>query len=270
MRLGGSALWRSSLLPSRLDMFMSMFQRDFLFLSCKRFCNPAPLRKWLLAGFTSLGFLLEMLAPAAWAQSKDAKAPSQAAKLVIDRSARSVSFDAEVQAGHFTSLLSFPKHHHLIVWKGGRATGKALFVAEANDLEIQRALESLGGQAGNNLTLDSWERRSDFSNPDPDRTVQGSLVEVTVSWPGHKPVSVREFLDDRGKRGFVFRLGGHEGLIPVWKSGCVVCLESCPGGRISNERYTLRDHFRGTAEFPLRPGVLPPDGTRVRVTLTLR
>lgn len=58
--------------------------------------------------------------------------------------------------------------------------------------------------------------------------------------------------------------------IPRWKSGCVVCLYSCPGSKVGNARYTVRDYEKGTTRFRVRPGVLPEDGGRVGVVLRLR
>ncbi len=57
--------------------------------------------------------------------------------------------------------------------------------------------------------------------------------------------------------------------VPEWLSGCVVCLYSCPGSKVGNASYTIRDHVDGTTHFGVRPGVLPADGTEVTVRIEL-
>ncbi|MEO5930317.1 MAG: sterol desaturase family protein [Candidatus Kapaibacterium sp.] len=194
----------------------------------------------------------------------------QRGEIVVHVAQKSITFTGKIYPGQFNSWRTWPKNHHFIVWKGGGASGKALIQADANDLEIQRALEKLGARAGNNLTLDSWEKRKDEGNPDPDLHVTGTLIDVSIAWAGHAPVRAGDILVDKGGHGFEFRLGGHEKFIPVWKSGCIVCLESCPGGRVSNARYTLRDYQKDIAVFELRKDLLPKDGTDVTITLAIR
>jgi sterol desaturase/sphingolipid hydroxylase (fatty acid hydroxylase superfamily) len=190
--------------------------------------------------------------------------------VTIDRKARSVSFTATVHPARYNGAASTLKDHHFIVWKGGRAAANALVAADANDLDVQRALESLGATAGNNLTADSWDKRADPASADPDLHVSGSALDVTIAWAGHAAVKAGDIFVDRGGRGFAFKLGGNESLIPTWRSGCIVCLESCPGGRSSNAAYTMRDLYAGRARFDLRTGVLPAEGTVVTVTMRVR
>lgn len=66
------------------------------------------------------------------------------------------------------------------------------------------------------------------------------------------------------------RFGGHWANLPEWHSGCVVCLYSCPGSKVGNATYTVRDWVEGTTRFQVRRGVLPPDGTPVTIVLRLR
>ena len=57
-----------------------------------------------------------------------------------------------------------------------------------------------------------------------------------------------------GGRGLDLRLAGNRANIPKWKSGCVICLYSCPGSKIGNARYTARDWARKVTRFRARPG----------------
>lgn len=160
--------------------------------------------------------------------------------------------------------------YHAVVWRGGRAAGAALFQAEVTDLQVLDALESLGAEPGNALTQATWSERNDPGSPAPDRVLAGPAVEVLVELPGEDaPLPLGEILSDPGGRGLAMRFGGHRELIPQWRSGCVVCLYSCPGSKVGNARYTVRDWVQGATRFTVRPGILPPDGTTVQVLLRL-
>ncbi len=198
-----------------------------------------------------------------------AVASAQQKGITIDTAARSVTFSGTIHPGRFNGANSSLNDHHFIVWRKGGAAGNALILSDANDLDVQRALQSLGAVAGENLTLDTWEKRADLSHRDPDLAVKGSGIDVRVAWGGHAPVGASDILVDKGGKGFRFRLGGHERHIATWRSGCVVCLESCPGGRISNAAYTMRDLYNGRAKFTVRKELLPADGTPVTITMTL-
>ena len=117
----------------------------------------------------------------------------------------------------------------------------------------------------------TWEKRKDPASPAPDRIIEGPPVEILVKVPGRgEPLTLAQILEDPGGRGFDMRFGGHRSNIPKWKSGCVICLYSCPGSKAGNARYTVRDYVNGTTRFRVRPGALPEDGSRVRVILRLR
>src|SRR6185503_11609930 len=107
-------------------------------------------------------------------------------------------------------------------------------------------------------------------NPEPDRFVEGTAVEILLRLPGKAELTpLAAVLDDPGGRGLDLRLAGNRANIPRWKSGCVVCLYSCPGGKIGNTRYTVRDWSRKVTRFHTRAATLPPDGTRISVVIRL-
>ena len=147
----------------------------------------------------------------------------------------------------------------------------SLFRAEVTDVEVLDALERLGAKPGNALGIESWDDRKDPESKAPDQVIQGPPVEILVRVPGRKePLRLDQILEDPGGRGFDMRFGGHRANIPKWKFGCVVCLYSCPGSKIGNARYTVRDYEKETTRFRVRPGVLPEDGTRVTVIFRLK
>lgn len=161
--------------------------------------------------------------------------------------------------------------YHLIVWQDGKAAMASLFRAEVTDVQVLDALESLGAKPGNALGMDTWEERKDKDSKAPDKVIAGPPVEVLVRVPG-KPalLTLGQILQDPRGRGFDMRFGGHRANIPKWKSGCIVCLYSCPGSKVGNARYTVRDWVNERTKFRVKPGVLPEDGTRVGIVFRLR
>ena len=186
----------------------------------------------------------------------------------INQQNQSLSFDAIFQTDLYNSPASDLHDHHFLVWREGRSSKNALLVAQVSDMAILKALKALGAQPGNNLTAKAWTKRMDLDVADPDQHVEGTPVQIEVAWGNQAPVTAADLFEDPGGLGFHFRVGGHKALAVLWRSGCVVCLESCPGARISNDTYTMRDLAKLTARFPLKAGV-PPSGTPARVTVRL-
>lgn len=188
--------------------------------------------------------------------------------LVVDRHAREVRIPAIVQP-HAMDRPFGVKGHHAIVWKGGRAKLWALFVADVSDHDVRVALDSLGARRGENLTPDTWNAREDESNREPDKRVEGSRVEVFVEWKGSPRVPLASLLSEEGKPAPVvdFRYGGNERWQKDFKSGCIVCLYSCPGGAIGNHAHPIRDYVRDGVVYASRADRLPPSGTKVTIIL---
>jgi hypothetical protein len=180
-----------------------------------------------------------------------------------------VSFAARVTAGRFERRLGMPGYH-LVVWGGGGVASAALFESAASDVEVLDALEALGAKPGDALDIDSWDRRADRRHPAPARVIAGPPVELLVHVPGRaRALTLEEILADPGGRGFAMRFGGHRANVQHWHSGCVVCLYSCPGSKVGNARYTVRDYVDGSTRFAVKKGALPPDGTEVEISLRL-
>lgn len=192
------------------------------------------------------------------------------AEIQVDTVGKKIVLSAKIYPSKFNAWTSWTKHHHFVVWKNGRAAHNALIETDASDLQVLEALLAIGAVAGNNLTADTWEKRADRSNPEPDKRVEGSIVEVSVAWEGHRPLYAEDIFEDKFGKGFLFKFGGHKDLIPIWKSGCIVCLQSCPGGRISNANYTMRDYHDGCSKFEVQKANLPQDGAEVEVILKLQ
>jgi hypothetical protein len=210
--------------------------------------------------------LVAALALAVLAGCGGSDAPAQG--FVVLPAERAVEFPAEVRAAAWDS--GDLAGYHLVVWRGGGSADAALFRAEVSDVEVLDALESLGAQPGDALDLGTWEERDDPSSWKPDQVIQGPPVEVLVRTATGAPwLRLDQIVDDPMAVGFEMRLGGHRANIPAWKSGCVVCLYSCPGGKVGNARYTVRDFAKKTTRFAVRGGVLPEDGEHVTLRIRL-
>jgi hypothetical protein len=220
----------------------------------------------LLTGLALLG-----AGVAAWAiVSRPKPAPAEGP---IRVGPREVEFPATVSRQAFERELlgmGMPGYH-LIVWKDGGAAVAALFRAEVSDTQVLDALERLA-RPGDALGMATWEERKDPSSKAPDQVIAGPPVEVLVRVPGRPAlVPLDQILEDPGRRGFDMRFGGHRANIPKWKSGCIVCLYSCPGSKVGNARYTVRDWVQGTTKFRVKKDApLPADGGRVGIVFRLR
>ena len=183
----------------------------------------------------------------------------------VDRQTRTVFVPAVVQAGQYDGNPN--PRHHLLTWSKGARAKNALFVTPLSDRAILETLEALGGKPGNNLTRETWESAGDPDCQDPDLHATGDPIEVQVMWAGRTaPLPLSEIFP-KGELRWV--LAGNEALIPVWNSGCVCCMQSCPGAKVANAAYTMRQYVQGKGRLQLKPGILPPDGTEVIIRISL-
>lgn len=179
-----------------------------------------------------------------------------------------IEFTATVHAKRFGGWLM--PGYHAIVWKGGSAARFALLEADVSDVEVLDAIERLGAKPGNNLSMDAWEKRKDPKSTAPDTVIAGPPIEILLRLPGRSELTpLSAILEDPGGRGTEMHLGGNRANIPKWKSGCVVCLYSCPGSKVGNAKYTVRDYEKDATAFRVKADTLPKDGTRIGVVLRL-
>jgi len=200
-----------------------------------------------------------------WARSNDTKRGSDLLKVDMQRG--EVLFPAVVQPGAMDRPLGV-KGHHAVVFKEGRAATWALFRSEVSDLDVRRALEKLGAKAGENLTVESWTARKDMTRRDADLVVDGTPIEAFVAWGG-KRVPLESLITEAQSPSATLdlRYGGNERFRETFRSGCIICLYSCPGGAIGNRAYTIRDYVRDGVIFHAQQNQLPRAGTRVQMIL---
>ena len=194
---------------------------------------------------------------------------------LLPRSVRALSPDrrlelpATLRARSFGSASGEDAGYHALVYEGGGAAAKALLTTPVSDLEVAGKLRELGVRDGGGVPMAAWNLRHLPLVRAPDARVTGTPVRIRAAWEEwESPRDLSELLGDSGGRGVAFRFGGNEEHDPLWDSGCIACLFSCPGGVVSNERYTIRDHVRGVTRFV--PAVdLPEADVPVTVTIEL-
>jgi hypothetical protein len=155
-------------------------------------------------------------------------------------------------------------NHHFIVAQQGKASWLGLFNTLAGDLEIHDALVSLGAQPGNNSSEKAWTLRMKREAPEPDVLPTGSPLRISI-WGNGAWYQPPDFLRDSLGSPFDFRFSGNKSLIARWGSGCVACLQGCPGGKIGHARYSIRHLVDQKARFA---GITPPglaDGDTVHI-----
>lgn len=176
--------------------------------------------------------------------------------MLVDKEKREVRILTQMHPDAFSDPEGYMPNYHLIVYRGGTVWHEALFVSYVDDLTVHDALVSLGAVAGNNLTVDTWEERHNPNSIAPDQHIKGTPIEILVCWPGmERPIAIEKIFNDPGGKGLSFRFGGNKAIIPVWQSGCIACLYSCPGSKVGNEAYTVRDYVRNATKFTLKRNI---------------
>ena len=196
-------------------------------------------------GGWTLALLLGAAAALAGEEGADGVGPDVAPR--VDEAAQRVIVPARLCLEGFAQ--GDPPGHHLVAWARGGAGKKALLRTPVPDEQVLDALLRLGAQAGDNLSAAAWEARADLTNPAPDARAEGTALRVLVRLPDGTERPAADLLEDVDQRGFEWRLAGNRALIPRWRSGCVACLQSCPGAKVANRNATMRDLHQGKSRF---------------------
>lgn len=150
---------------------------------------------------------------------------------------------------------------HGIVFKDGSNGHKSLFMGYATPKAFYEALKEAGGTPGENMTMDNKETTH----------VTGSKLDISVNWQGAaKAYSLDEVIVDSNGKKLDMRFGGNLTAAEEKKTGCLVCLDSCPVGIVSNATYTYGAvEKRGEVKFKGNASVLPADNTLATVTFKI-
>lgn len=161
--------------------------------------------------------------------------------------------------------------HHALTWAGGSQSGKAFLRSHVPDREVAAALAGLGIADGGGIPAEAWEALGDADDPRPDLRAGGAPLAVDVRWEGSGGWrALQDLLRDGGRPAALdLRFADNRQWIERYGSGCVVCLASCPGSKIANAGYSMRQNEAGAMAFTPIDG-LPADGTVVEVRIRPR
>lgn len=174
----------------------------------------------------------------------------------VDREAGTVTILAQVNGKYF-----YQATRHAAVFGGGSNGEKAVFRGLAQPESLYDALMEIGAKPGNNMTLDNKETTH----------VQGDQFEVTVSWEGtDKNYKLDQVIKDSNGSPIVIKFGGNITNAKEIKTGCLICLDSCPVGITSNATYSYGAvEKRNEVGFTGNKDILPDDGSLVAITYRL-
>lgn len=194
--------------------------------------------------------------------------------LVFSVEDKTVTISGVIYPERFNRAEGETARYHLITWDAGHSTN-GLIETPADDLAFYDALVKIGAQPGNNLSMEAWTHRSDPGSLASRQKVSGSRLAVSLAWPTephrrpiHTVIRATPALDAP----MIWAFGGNRdrwfNRIPfALRPGCLLCLYSCPSGKVSNGGLSIADYV--SSRFQVKTDVLPPDGTPVRVTFEL-
>ena len=219
----------------------------------------------LLALSLGLAFLIG-------SSSQSADKPTADMSLLVLTEQKEVHVFGQIFPARFNAAKGPEAQYHFLVWQGGTSPG-ALIETPVDDLDFHDAILGLGAQPGNNLTMTAWTKRHEHKNPATQQTVIGSQLKVRISWPD-KPNGLpieQAFLDSALNPRFSGNRDRWFNTIPlVPRPGCLMCLYSCPSGKVGNGVLSIADYVDKPQHFHADTHQLPPDGTAVIVTFQLQ
>lgn len=217
---------------------------------------------------------------------------SATAPLLISAKERRVSVYGVIYPDRFNRAQSRQAQYHVLTWKGGYSDA-SLIETPVDDIVFHDALVEIGARPGNTLPIEAWTQRSQPNSPAPRQKVTGSHLAVFVSWRERprqvglqnslqtvplqavlRAVSSGAGQEDNGLPPAAWTFGGNRdrwwNQLPVGpRPGCILCLYSCPSGKVSNRALSIADYVVHTARFRATTERLPPDGTPVGVHFDL-
>ncbi len=146
-------------------------------------------------------------------------------------------------------------NHHFITWDEGRAGGSALFTSPIADSIVHRGLLEIGAVPGNNLTEKSWTEWKVKGSKESTKYALGTALGISFLHEGTE-IAASDIVEDLSGRDGQYVFAGNLEFIPTWHSGCIICLQSCPGSKISNSVYTMADLAQKIPKFKISSATL--------------
>ena len=179
--------------------------------------------------------------------------------MTVDKDKKEILMLCEVNGTYFTE----PTRHG-IVYKGGSNGEKAVLRGLADEKEFYQALLDIGAKAGDNLTAADMK-----AGPDNGKSVEGDKLDVFVKWDGQDEIPFRDIIKCTEDYTMDLRFGGNIESAKENNTGCVLCLDSCATGIVSDAAWPTGTTQNDVAKFYGDKDVLPEDGTQVTVVFRL-
>ncbi|WP_456059460.1 YdjY domain-containing protein [Brachyspira pilosicoli] len=179
--------------------------------------------------------------------------------VIIDADKKEVIIEAIVNGKYFTN----PSRHHGIVFEGGKYGDRAVLIGLSDEREVYQALIDIGAVAGNNLKLEEYTKVS--------KNVDGQQLDVYVTWDGlGKEIPFAEIIKSDDVRDMDIRFGGNFEAAKENRTGCILCLDSCPIAITSDAAYATAELDSKKIDKFIREDVLPKDGEKVSVIFRIK
>ncbi|MEI0594079.1 YdjY domain-containing protein [Brachyspira pilosicoli] len=179
--------------------------------------------------------------------------------VIIDADKKEVIIEAIVNGKYFTN----PSRHHGIVFEGGKYGDRAVLIGLSDEREVYQALIDIGAVAGNNLKLEEYTKVS--------KNVDGQQLDVYVTWDGlGKEIPFAEIIKSDDVRDMDIRFGGNFEAAKENRTGCILCLDSCPIAITSDAAYATAELDSKKIDKFIRDDVLPKDGEKVSVIFRIK
>ncbi len=191
--------------------------------------------------------------------SDNSNNPTDSVPIVVDTNKKEVKYLAQVNGIYFTE-----NTRHGIVYKGGSNGDKSVLTGLGDEKDFYQALIDCGFNAGNNLTADDMADGSGEG-----KTIEGDKLEITIEWDGQDPMPIEKCFKPTklSARTADWRFGGNIDRAKAKNTGCVLCLDSCAVGIVSDAAWPCNTTTAtNTTWFNGVESVLPADGTKVIVT----
>ncbi|MEI0604100.1 YdjY domain-containing protein [Brachyspira alvinipulli] len=177
-----------------------------------------------------------------------------AVPVIIDNDKKEVIIETVVNGKYFKT----PTRHHGIVFRGGKFGDRAVLIGETDERELYQALADIGATPGNNLLLEEYNKVS--------KTVDGQKLNVFVTWDGlGKEIPFADIIKSSEERPIDVRFGGNFETAKEQRTGCILCLDSCPIAITSDAAYATAELEDKKIDKYIKEDVLPPDGSKVYV-----
>lgn len=179
--------------------------------------------------------------------------------VIIDADKKEVIIEAIVNGKYFTN----PSRHHGIVFEGGKYGDRVVLIGLSDEREVYQALIDIGAVAGNNLKLEEYTKVS--------KNVDGQQLDVYVTWDGlGKEIPFAEIIKSDDVRDMDIRFGGNFDAAKENRTGCILCLDSCPIAITSDAAYATAELDSKKIDKFIRDDVLPKDGEKVSVIFRIK